>query len=59
MTPSSRLIRIKPNLEADPYELNDLSQEPEHQAKLKDFQNEVFQWWEETSGAPIPERIKD
>ena len=42
------------NLEADPYELNDLSQEPEHQAKLKDFQNEVFKWWEETGGALIP-----
>ena len=46
------------NLEADPYELNDLSQEPEHQAKLKDFRDDVFQWWEETGGAPIPESGK-
>jgi arylsulfatase A-like enzyme len=42
------------NLEADPYELNDLSQEPEHQAKLRDFRDEVFKWWEETGGAQIP-----
>ena len=42
------------NLEVDPYELNDLSQEPEHQAKLRDFRDEVFKWWEETGGAQIP-----
>jgi hypothetical protein len=42
------------NLEADPYELNDLSQEPEYQAKLREFRYEVFKWWEETGGAQIP-----
>jgi len=36
------------------HELNDLSQEPEHQAMLKDFRDKVFKWWEETGGAQIP-----
>lgn len=41
-------------LEEVPYELNDLSQEPKHQAKLKDFREEVLKWWEQTGGVPIP-----
>ena len=42
------------NLEEDPHELKDLSQDPEHQALLKKFKQDVFTWWKDTGGSPIP-----
>ena len=41
------------NLEEDPYELKDLSQDPQHQALLKNFKQDVFAWWSETGGSPL------
>jgi arylsulfatase A-like enzyme len=42
------------NLEKDPYELKNLSEEPQNQERLKDFKRKVFDWWKETGGKPIP-----
>ncbi len=42
------------DLENDPYELNDLSADPQHLARLNAFRGEVFAWWKDTGGSPIP-----
>ncbi len=42
------------DLEADPYELNDLSADPKHAETLAEFREELLNWWKETGGEPIP-----
>ena len=46
------------DLEADPYELVDLSQKTENRARVARYQADVLDWWEETGGRPIPRHQK-
>lgn len=41
------------DLEADPFELNDLAARPEHRDRLAAFQRQVLEWWEATGGKPL------
>lgn len=41
------------DLDNDPFELNDLSGDPQHFDRLNAFRTEVFGWWKGTGGAPI------
>ena len=41
-------------LESDPYERHDLSALPENQARMESLRREVFAWWKNTGGDPIP-----
>jgi arylsulfatase A-like enzyme len=42
------------DLENDQYEQRDLSKLPKHEALIQDLRKEVFQWWGNTGGEPIP-----
>jgi N-acetylglucosamine-6-sulfatase len=44
------------DLEADPYEMNNLIRKPEHAQKALEFRKEIFDWLEETGGLQIPLR---
>jgi uncharacterized sulfatase len=38
----------------DPYELNDLSSDPQYAGRMNTSRAEVFGWWKNTGGSPIP-----
>ncbi len=41
------------DLEADPYELHNLSNDPSLKNRLADMRQRTFSWWKETGGKPI------
>lgn len=41
------------DLENDPYEQNDLANDPVHKQRLAEFKQRVMQWWRETGGKPL------
>jgi len=42
------------DLSQDPYELKDLSNDPQHKELMQELKKEVFEWWKETGGKAIP-----
>ena len=42
------------DLNSDPLEFNDLSNDPEYRELIDGFRKEVLDWWQDTGGAPIP-----
>ncbi len=46
------------DLQADPYELNDLADEESQQARLAEMRQRVLKWWDATGGKPldVPDR---
>jgi len=41
------------DLDADPYEMKDLSARAEHKAKLAEFRKQALDWWRRTGGKPL------
>lgn len=42
------------DIEADPYEMNNLIRKPEHQQMIKELRSDIDTWLEETEGMSIP-----
>lgn len=42
------------NIKEDPYEMNNLIRDPEHQERAKNMRNEIWSWLENTGGEQIP-----
>ena len=42
------------DIEADPYEMNNLIRKPEHQKMIKELRSDIDTWLEETEGMSIP-----
>lgn len=42
------------DLSRDPEEIHNLANEPAHADRVRDFRGEVFEWWRETGGGPLP-----
>ena len=41
------------DLDADPWEMNDLAGRPQHTPRLADFKKRVLDWWRTTGGKPL------
>lgn len=41
------------DLDADPYEMNNLAERPEHRPRVAEFRKRVLDWWRRTGGQPI------